>query len=379
MNFELFFPFSIPKRVLKAFGTWIEEGSTVATYIKGIVMHLFFIELYTFLQLVFLFTFKDFEDFTLLMTLLPTYIGLFFKTSNFAFKMKQIKRLMAIIEDLSTYCKETEKLKKYLEKVDKISKLYMTLAFCGCLTGAFLTIYELPYKMWFPYDINNRFNYWISAIYQIIDSNICAQVTICIDLIPIIFMCYVVAFLDILCDRLQALKKEKIKITEFEDFLVPSNEELSKCIEFGIKIGKCVELIEETFSTIFFAQGFFSTLILCTISFSLSLITDPVKFVRLFSYLIPMLLEIYLPCYFGNEITLMSEKLSENLFHSEWPEENKKFRFNMLVAMEKMKRSLKIAAFGVFGVNMNTFTDVCRSTYSLFAVFKNIHGQKENI
>ncbi|CRK90092.1 CLUMA_CG003810, isoform A [Clunio marinus] len=342
-------------------------------------MHLFFIELDTYLQLVFLFTFEDFEDFALLMTLLPTCIGLFFKTSNFAFKIKQIKQLMAIIEDLSTYCTKTEKLKKYLKKVDKITKLFMTLAFCSCICGAFHTMYELPYKMWFPYDINNRLNYWISAIYQIIGSTILAQVTICIDLIPIIFMCYVIAFLDILCDRLQALKKEKIKITEFEDFLVPSNEELSKCIEFGIKIGKCVELIEETFSTIFFAQGFFSTLILCTISFSLSLVTDPVKFIRLFSYLILMLVEIYLPCYFGNEITLKSEKLSENLFHSDWPEENKKFRSNMLVAMEKMKRSFKIAAFGVFGVNMKTFSDVCRSTYSLFAVFKKIHGRKENV
>ena len=83
-----------------------------------------------------------------------------------------------------------------------------------------------------------------------------------------------------------------------------------------------------------------------------------------------MILQILLPCYYGNEITVASMKMSTNLFHSEWISADEKFKKAMKIFMENAKRPIEIAAFGLFKVNLKTFTSICNSAYSLYAVLQ---------
>jgi odorant receptor len=90
--------------------------------------------------------------------------------------------------------------------------------------------------------------------------------------------------------------------------------------------------------------------------------------------MIPMTLEIFLPCYFGNELSVASSKLSTALFHSDWINGNKHFRKNVKIFMENTKKEIKISAFGVFEVNLATFSRICNSAYSLFAILKRVNN-----
>ena len=83
-----------------------------------------------------------------------------------------------------------------------------------------------------------------------------------------------------------------------------------------------------------------------------------------------MVIQIYLPCFYGTEISIMSEKLTTSLFHSEWYLGNRSFRTLILIFMEFAKRPIEIMAMGVFIVNLETFTAICNSAYSLFAILK---------
>lgn len=88
--------------------------------------------------------------------------------------------------------------------------------------------------------------------------------------------------------------------------------------------------------------------------------------------MLPIVLQIYLPCYFGNEMTTASEKLSTSLYDSNWVHGSKRFRTTLLVFFENTKRPLKLSAFGVFELTLDTFLRIINSAYSLFAVLKNV-------
>lgn len=95
-----------------------------------------------------------------------------------------------------------------------------------------------------------------------------------------------------------------------------------------------------------------------------------------FVYLTPMLMQIFLPCYFGNEMMIASSKLSASLFHSEWIQSNLRLLTGKKAVHENMKDDLKIRAFGIYKVNLETFNSILNTAYSLFAVLKRVNGRK---
>jgi hypothetical protein len=65
----------------------------------------------------------------------------------------------------------------------------------------------------------------------------------------------------------------------------------------------------------------------------------------------------------------MSENLADGLFHSEWYFEDKSYRALVTIFMESAKKPIEIVAMGIFVVNLENFTAICNSAYSLYAVF----------
>lgn len=87
-----------------------------------------------------------------------------------------------------------------------------------------------------------------------------------------------------------------------------------------------------------------------------------------------MVLEIFLPCYFGNEISIVSNSLSTQLFHSNWYMESRRFTAAMKMFMENTKTTLIVnAADGFFHVNLNQFLRIMNLTYSVYALLQRIN------
>lgn len=110
------------------------------------------------------------------------------------------------------------------------------------------------------------------------------------------------------------------------------------------------------------------------------------------SFSATMMNEIFLPCYFGNEVTLKREKLTFAIYSSNWIDLSEKFKKNMIIFLEGLKRvrilkSGKVFTLSLFSfltVNFHNFTEylskrnryrsllqVCNRSYSLFAVLRN--------
>jgi odorant receptor len=92
------------------------------------------------------------------------------------------------------------------------------------------------------------------------------------------------------------------------------------------------------------------------------------------AYLMSMVLQIFLPCYYGNELSAASEKLSLSVFDSSWNEESEEFKTAMKIFMENTKKPLKISALGTFHLNLENFLKIMNSAYSVSAVLTSLKG-----
>lgn len=99
---------------------------------------------------------------------------------------------------------------------------------------------------------------------------------------------------------------------------------------------------------------------------------NPTEFLFLTSYIVPMVFEIFLPCYFGQLLHDAYHKLGTSLYASAWVSANRNFTNSIKVVMENFKGAVKISAFGVVHVDLQTFGRIINSAFSLYAVLKSL-------
>ncbi|KAG4070844.1 hypothetical protein HA402_011070 [Bradysia odoriphaga] len=76
------------------------------------------------------------------------------------------------------------------------------------------------------------------------------------------------------------------------------------------------------------------------------------------SFSATMMNEIFLPCYFGNELTLKREKLSFAIYSSEWFDLSQAFKKNMIIFLEGLKRVRILKSGKIFTLSLFSFLTV---------------------
>jgi gustatory receptor len=100
------------------------------------------------------------------------------------------------------------------------------------------------------------------------------------------------------------------------------------------------------------------------------------KTIQQISYIVPMILEIFLPCYFANEISIAAEKLSMGILHCKWYNETKKFNSGLRIFIVNATKPIIIMAGKLFEVNLKNFVNLCNITYKFYAVLKNMNVEE---
>jgi len=83
--------------------------------------------------------------------------------------------------------------------------------------------------------------------------------------------------------------------------------------------------------------------------------------------------QILLPAYFGNEIQIKSAATFNAVYHSDWINADKEFKKLCLIAMENMKKPIKLRAYRVFEINLESFLTVSLSEIIAINVNRNFH------
>ncbi|KAG5683345.1 hypothetical protein PVAND_012631 [Polypedilum vanderplanki] len=377
--------FKYPIFYLKFVGLWIQNDSSLFYKIYACIMQIFFHYIWIILMGASIPEKNNLIELAELLTFFFTYVASIAKFTNINLK---INEFLSLIFDIKNAIKNFEVPEIYIKKQFSFGKKlligYWLPAFIGVLFSGILPFFtgEFNISMWFPYDTNREslpILFYLSTVYQLIEVFMHSNANVMIDTMCILPMIYLLAMLEHLCNKLENLKRYKLinfdgKVKKIEE--LDNQKELLNCVNYQRTIVELTRRTEAIFAKVIAIQGSLLSIILCTIAFALTTLTLPDDLSAMFkfsNFMIAMIFQLAIPCYYGAMISLQFDKISYSAFYSDWFYEDQKYRKDFYFFMQNATREFKLSAFGLYKINFLTFKKVVNMAYSFYAVFKRIH------
>ncbi|XP_075144772.1 odorant receptor 94a-like [Haematobia irritans] len=246
-------------------------------------------------------------------------------------------------------------------------------------SGSFLTVVsaflgvlvidepQMAFAYWVPFEWRSGGrNYWMAYFYNFAAMACTATSNVCLDMMGCYFLFHTSLLYKILSFRLQ-----KFKGVKSEDV----QHEFRSIFQMHKAIRRMTKECEILTSKYVLAQIILSALILCFCCYriqKMDIAENIGQFFSMLQFLCVMILEIFLPCYFGNEITVNSSQLTMDLYHIEWLNFSISNRKLMVLFKEFLKRPDQVKIGGYFQVGLPIFTKVINNAYSVFALLMNV-------
>lgn len=271
--------------LLKVCGSWAGNSSSRYRWLYSIIVRFCFLDLVCILILISVLKSDDLEGISDAVKMLLTYFMLLVKSTNVMWRVDEITDLLTSIKKLmdnEDWMKSLNgNVSKQTLKAQKLFKIYFTLCLITVVVGMLPPFFtgKFGFKMWLPFDTaENVFMFYIVAFFQLLDGLHNISICIGLDMLPIFLVSYMIAFIETLCDQLEDLKEQ----TNLLPLRKPSDansdqglKTLQMYIRIQIEIRRITSWIEQLFSNILLSQGILSIVILCTISFSMTVVSLP--------------------------------------------------------------------------------------------------------
>nr|QNH68054.1 odorant receptor 30 [Apriona germarii] len=155
------------------------------------------------------------------------------------------------------------------------------------------------------------------------------------------------------------------------------SEEMTKnlvvCVQHHKEIMWTADEVERIHRISVFVLFLGGTLVICSSMFQLSVVQiGTLEFFMLLFYLICMLIEQFVYCWFGNEVIYKSAAIFQSTYNTPWVDCNVKFRKILLQFMTQTYRPISILTGGLFTMSVSVFINVVRTAYSYFTLLKGI-------
>ncbi|KAJ3663588.1 hypothetical protein Zmor_007835 [Zophobas morio] len=236
------------------------------------------------------------------------------------------------------------------------------------LVDGFFKEYRLPFAAWYPYNTNRSPIYELTYLYQVISITYIAIVNVDIDTLIAALNTFVGTQFDLLCDNLKTLQEKETEILLVRDKLI-------RCVRHHKEILSFAEKSNNFFNLIIFFQFFVSAVVLGLNLFQLTVV-EPFssEFYSFLSYENGTLVEIFMFCWFANEVTLKSEGVAYAAFESEWVNFSPDVKKEIIFFVTRCQRPLKISAMNIFYLSLETFMKILRAAYSYFAFLHQVNN-----
>ncbi|KAL1394874.1 hypothetical protein pipiens_011643 [Culex pipiens pipiens] len=265
---------------------------------------------------------------------------------------------LGYLDRTAVNAEEDERSKSLLTKINLYFFGYLLWSTAGVWTNiAFLFNgqFKLPFFPWLlgiPYGKHLPYNYNFLLFYQLTGIWIHAVLNVIVDSQVGYLLAVAGIQMDFLAARLETTQAGRIGQQKFR------NTYKQHIKHFNV-VNNFVKNVERVYSKSVFSQFCASGITICAIAYRLS----SVNFAKEFStvlpigiYLLSMLNQIFLHCYFGNEVTLKSSRLTNALYSSEWYKMAPKDRKNVVLMMTRSIRPITVKAGGFFHYNLHSFS-----------------------
>lgn len=365
-------PLNFCKLLIKYIGLQQDGKQSWMYFFAGHILHLIFFELFILLNVAFLFTGVNWQEQVSNFSVLVQVGCIMFKMYVFLARLNSIEKLNKMLIEVLKISSDPQFIdraivQEKIKTIKKVMKAFASFLTINMLYGVVVVIAfrEIPHKIYYPFktDLASSLSgFVVAAIYQNLVCLYPSTFLFFIDTMPVIFMTIASGLLDELAKRFETVGSNEC-----------SYKETLQCIKIHEKVVKLVHEIENEFGLIFFIQFLVSTVAIGFSVFVLSTASDISNFVFFFVYTLPILFDIYLPCYYGHELMVSSENLINATKNSNWIKADKKTKQALMIFLEEAKKPIKIAYRRLREVNLVSFADIIQSAYSLYALLKSLN------
>ncbi|CAH0691652.1 unnamed protein product [Spodoptera exigua] len=181
-----------------------------------------------------------------------------------------------------------------------------------------------------------------------------------------------------------ASKSPAYELTYFNQDLLTSDEEkivqsrLRQCVIKHEAALKSTRLIQKCFSYPILAQFTVSAVIICVTAYQLAMELDNgnrVRSIPMATYLLCMMLQVYIYCYQGNQLTEESYEIAGAAYECPWYKCSLRLRRSLLIVMLRTRCAVQLTAGGFMTLSLSCFTSIIKASYTFFTVLKQVEDR----
>ncbi|XP_072746701.1 putative odorant receptor 92a [Anoplolepis gracilipes] len=368
-------------------GYWRPVNLTSVKYwaysVYSVVM-IFLLYSFAFCGLVDCFMIEDLETFIEKFSLFLSVLGVCCKVMNLVLRRNEIIGLTDML--LTDICiprdnHETDIQQKsdrnaktitiYCEILNESAVFFATIA----QFRHFVKTRTLPLSDWVPYDISLTAVYWATVLHQTIGLIVCANGSVAHETLISGFMIQTCAQLDILCHRARILpdllREAQKSGSSKEDLKAQEQKLVRELVHHHRYVYRFAERINTVFTLMILVQFSISSTVLCLSIYKMSkksLLSF--EFAWSLSYLGCMLMQIYLYCWFGNEVTLKSTEVGNAVYEMDWSTLSVDLMKTLLLIITRSKKPIIITSGYIVTLSNESFMKIIRISYSAYNVLQ---------
>ncbi|XP_060801046.1 odorant receptor Or1 [Amyelois transitella] len=312
--------------------------------------------------------------------ILLTTLGCLGKQAAFNLRSRRIERLLSIVNGplfAATTPHDIEVLKQNALNMSRILKLYqVSVITCGTTMAIFPFFNraqgkQVQFTGYVPIDTKSPTIFTIILLYMTFSVTFQGYANVSQD-------CTIVAFYAVARVQIQMLRYNLEHLADGsnqdnnmlnEDKSGVLQRRLGKCVEHYRQIAWFCKEIESIFFEALFFQFLIMAWVICmTVYKIVGLNLLSVEFVSMLAYLMCILAQLFLYCYYGTQFKNESGYINQSVYFSNWMSLSPAFRRQLLVIMEYCLPPITPSIAYVVPMTLETFISVLRSSYTLFTV-----------
>ncbi|GAB1863872.1 Odorant receptor [Camponotus japonicus] len=235
---------------------------------------------------------------------------------------------------------------------------------------------SLPVYNWAPFELSSIYIFLPILIFQCVGLVLCTNSSVAHETLISGMMIQICAQFEILCHRaykLPALLMEAEKNSESdEDLAAREKTIIHDLIYHHLYIYKFAHTVNAAFTMMIFVQFSLISLVLCMSVYKLSTMTSlfTFEFAYTFSYLCSMLMQIFLYCWYGNEVSLKSIDVSTAIYEMDFTTLRVRVMKDLMIIMMRASKPVKISSGYIVTLSTESFMSILKLSYSAYNFLK---------
>ncbi|XP_022230054.2 odorant receptor 94b [Drosophila obscura] len=315
-------------------------------------------------------TSADFEQAGQVLYMSVTELALVTKLINIWYRREQVSQFIHELEQDPAYkLRSREELEFWHRQQMHFKRIFyvyiggsLFVASMGYSSVLVQEEYELPFGYYVPFEWRTPKRYYYAWGYNVIAMTLCCLSNILLDTMGCYFMFQIALLYRVMNLRLRALQQAPEQVAAAQ---------LRAIFRLHTRVRRLTQQCEVLVSPYVLAQVVFSAFIICFSAYRLvhmSFREQPGLFLTTLQFVAVMIFQIFLPCYYGNELTFHASALTNSVFHTNWLEYSVPTRKLLNCYMEFLKRPVKVRAGVFFEIGLPIFVKTINNAYSFFAL-----------